>query len=67
MIPHKTMPDLITALLRGDVDVVFEYEACLGAMMTDPRVAVVAYTGPSASSTCRMFRPSRRAAWRATT
>src|ERR1051325_3253319 len=47
MIPHKTTPDLITALLRGDVDVVFEYEAGLGAMMTDPRVAVVAYTGPT--------------------
>jgi len=46
MIPHKTTPDLITALLRGDVDVVFEYEAGLGAMMSDPRVAVVAYTGP---------------------
>ena len=46
MIPHKTTPDLITALLRGDLDVVFEYEAGLGAMMTDPRVAVVAYTGP---------------------
>jgi tripartite-type tricarboxylate transporter receptor subunit TctC len=46
MIPHKTTPDLITALLRGDIDVVFEYEAGLGAMMSDPRVAVVAYTGP---------------------
>jgi tripartite-type tricarboxylate transporter receptor subunit TctC len=46
MIPHKTTPDLITALLRGDVDVAFEYEAGLGAMMIDPRVAVVAYTGP---------------------
>jgi tripartite-type tricarboxylate transporter receptor subunit TctC len=46
MIPHKTTPDLITALLRGDIDVVIEYEAGLGAMMTDPRVAVVAYTGP---------------------
>ena len=46
MIPHKTTPDLITALLRGDIDVVVEYEAGLGAMMTDPRVAVVAYTGP---------------------
>ena len=47
MIPHKTTPDLVTALLRGDVDVVFEYEAGLGAMMSDPRVAVVAYTGPA--------------------
>jgi tripartite-type tricarboxylate transporter receptor subunit TctC len=47
MIPHKTTPDLITALLRGDIDIVFEYEAGLGAMMTDPRVAVVAYTGPA--------------------
>jgi tripartite-type tricarboxylate transporter receptor subunit TctC len=47
MIPHKTTPDLVTALLRGDVDVVFEYEAGLGAMMIDPRVAVVAYTGPA--------------------
>jgi tripartite-type tricarboxylate transporter receptor subunit TctC len=47
MIPHKTTPDLITALLRGDIDVAFEYEAGLGAMMTDPRVAVVAYTGPT--------------------
>jgi len=46
MIPHKTTPDLITALLRGDIDVVVEYEAGLGAMMTDPRAAVVAYTGP---------------------
>jgi tripartite-type tricarboxylate transporter receptor subunit TctC len=47
MIPYKTTPDLITALLRGDVDVAFEYEAGLGAMMTDPRVAVIAYTGPA--------------------
>jgi tripartite-type tricarboxylate transporter receptor subunit TctC len=47
MIPHKTTPDLITALLRGEIDVAFEYEAGLGAMMTDPRIAVIAYTGPS--------------------
>ncbi len=46
MVPYKTTPDLITALLRGDVDVVFEYEAGLGAMMTDPRVKLIAYTGP---------------------
>jgi tripartite-type tricarboxylate transporter receptor subunit TctC len=45
MIPYKTTPDLITALLRGDVDVAFEYEAGLGAAMTDPRVAVIAFTG----------------------
>jgi len=46
MVPYKTTPDLITALLRGDVDVVFEYEAGLGAMMSDPRVQLIAYTGP---------------------
>jgi tripartite-type tricarboxylate transporter receptor subunit TctC len=46
MIPYKTTPDLVTALMRGDVDVVFEYEAGLGAAMTDPRVALIAYTGP---------------------
>ncbi len=46
MVPYKTTPDLITALLRGDVDVVFEYEAGLGAMMMDPRVQLIAYTGP---------------------
>ena len=47
MIPHKTTPDLITALLRGEIDVAFEYEAGLGAMMADPRIAVIAYTGPT--------------------
>jgi tripartite-type tricarboxylate transporter receptor subunit TctC len=46
MVPYKTTPELITALLRGDVDVVFEYEAGLGAMMSDPRVQLIAYTGP---------------------
>ncbi len=44
-IPYKTSPDVATALLRGDVDVAFEYFPGLQAPIHDRQVVVVATTG----------------------
>jgi tripartite-type tricarboxylate transporter receptor subunit TctC len=50
MIPYKTTPELITALLRGDIDVAVEYEAGLGTAITDRRLAAIAFTGGQRAS-----------------
>jgi tripartite-type tricarboxylate transporter receptor subunit TctC len=50
MVPYKTTPDLITAIMRGDVDVAFEYAAGLGSAVTDKRIVAIASTGPERAS-----------------
>jgi tripartite-type tricarboxylate transporter receptor subunit TctC len=45
IIPYKTTPDLITAILRGDVDIGFDYYAALKAVISDNRVRIVATSG----------------------
>ena len=44
-IPYKTTPDLALAVLRGDIDVAFEYYPGLQSAMTEGRIAAVATTG----------------------
>jgi tripartite-type tricarboxylate transporter receptor subunit TctC len=46
IVPYKTSPELLTALLRGDIDVGFEYDAALRSALDDKRVVPVAFTGP---------------------
>jgi tripartite-type tricarboxylate transporter receptor subunit TctC len=46
IVPYKTTPELLTALLRGDIDVGFEYDAGLRSALDDKRVVPVAFTGP---------------------
>jgi len=45
MIPYKTTPDVATGLLRGDVDVAFEYFPGFQAPIQDRQIVIVATTG----------------------
>ena len=45
IVPYKTSPELLTALLRGDIDVGFEYDAALSSALQDRRIVPVAFTG----------------------
>lgn len=45
IIPYKTTPALLTAILRGDVDVGFDYYAGLQAGLSDGKVRIVATSG----------------------
>jgi tripartite-type tricarboxylate transporter receptor subunit TctC len=49
IVPYKTSPELLTALLRGDIDVGFEYDAGLRSALDDKRLVPVAFTGPERS------------------
>ncbi len=46
VVPYKTSPDLANAVLRGDVDVAFEYYAGFQASITNDQMVVLATTGP---------------------
>lgn len=46
IIPYKTTPDLANAVLRGDVDVAFEYFAGFQSQITNGQMIVLATTGP---------------------
>lgn len=45
IIPYKTTPDLANAVLRGDVDVAFEYFAGFQSQITNAQMTVLATTG----------------------
>ena len=45
IIPYKTTPDLVTAVLRGDVDVGFDFYAGLQAVLSDNQVRIIATSG----------------------
>jgi tripartite-type tricarboxylate transporter receptor subunit TctC len=45
IIPYKTTPDLVTAVLRGDVDVGFDFYAGLQALISDNQVRIIATSG----------------------
>jgi tripartite-type tricarboxylate transporter receptor subunit TctC len=46
-VPFRTSPDMMTALLRGDVDVAFEFFAPMQALLADHKVTPIATTGPT--------------------
>jgi tripartite-type tricarboxylate transporter receptor subunit TctC len=45
MVPYKTTPDLLTGLLRGDIDVAFEYDPGLRSALNNGKALAIAYTG----------------------
>ncbi len=50
IVPFRTSPDLATALLRGDVDVAFEFYAAMHGLISDRKVVVLASTGGQRTS-----------------
>src|SRR5262249_8195292 len=47
VVPYRTSPDLVTALLRGDVDLGFNYYAAFQSVIGPGKVRVLAVTGDS--------------------
>jgi tripartite-type tricarboxylate transporter receptor subunit TctC len=45
MIPYKTTPELVTAVIRGDIDVAFDYQAGFEGALSDRQVVAIATTG----------------------
>jgi len=45
IVPFKTTPDLITAVLRGDIDVAFDFYAALKPVISDNKVRIIATSG----------------------
>ena len=50
IVPYKTTPDLANAVLRGDVDVAFEYYVGFQAPITNDQMTVLATTGRERAS-----------------
>jgi tripartite-type tricarboxylate transporter receptor subunit TctC len=50
MVTYRTTPELVTGLMRGDVQVGFEYYAGLNAAVTSGRLKAVATTGSKRTS-----------------
>jgi tripartite-type tricarboxylate transporter receptor subunit TctC len=50
IVPFRTSPDMAAAILRGDVDVAFEFYAPLQGMIADDKIRVLASTGSQRSS-----------------
>jgi tripartite-type tricarboxylate transporter receptor subunit TctC len=46
IVPFRTSPDMATAVLRGDVDVAFEFYAAMHGPIDDGKVRALASTGP---------------------
>ena len=45
IVPYRTTPDLVTALLRGDVDLAFDFYAALQPVIGPGKVRIVATSG----------------------
>jgi len=45
VIPYRTTPDLVTALLRGDVDLGFDYYAALHGVIGPDKIRIIATSG----------------------
>jgi tripartite-type tricarboxylate transporter receptor subunit TctC len=50
IVPFRTSPDMATALLRGDVDIAFEFYAALQGLIADKKVRALASTGAKRTS-----------------
>jgi tripartite-type tricarboxylate transporter receptor subunit TctC len=64
IIPYKTVPELVTALIRGDVDVGIDYYAGFQPVSGDTRIRIIATTGAERSPLLPQCRRSRRADFR---
>jgi putative tricarboxylic transport membrane protein len=46
IVPFRTSPDMTSAILRGDVDLAFEFYAAIQGQVVDHKMHVLASTGP---------------------
>jgi len=46
IVPFRTSPDMTSAILRGDVDLAFEFYAAIQGQVVDHKMRVLASTGP---------------------
>ncbi len=68
VVPFRTSPDAMTALLRKDVDLVIDGYVAARALMDGWQARALATSGPRrGSADCLTFRPSPRAGCRAST
>jgi len=47
IVPFRTSPDMAGALLRGDIDVAFEFYAAVHGLLADSKIVALASAGPS--------------------
>lgn len=45
IVPFRTSPDMAGAVMRGDVEVAFEFYAALGGLLADKKIVALASTG----------------------
>jgi tripartite-type tricarboxylate transporter receptor subunit TctC len=50
IVTYRTTPELVTAVVRGDVDVAFDYLAALSPMITNNQIKVIATSGDHPNS-----------------
>ena len=50
IVPFRTSADMATALLRGDIDVMFEFFTAAHGLLSDKKVVALASTGPKRSA-----------------
>jgi tripartite-type tricarboxylate transporter receptor subunit TctC len=50
VVPFRTSADMATALLRGDLDVMFEFYTAAHGLLSDRKVVALASTGPKRSA-----------------
>ena len=62
IIPYKTTPDVVTALLRNDIQLGFDFYAGFQGSIADKQLRVLATSGSIGIPCSRMCRPRSRAA-----
>jgi tripartite-type tricarboxylate transporter receptor subunit TctC len=50
IVPFRTSADMATALLRGDIDVMFEFYTAAHGLLSDKKIVAIASTGPKRSA-----------------
>jgi tripartite-type tricarboxylate transporter receptor subunit TctC len=60
IVPFRTSPDMATALLRGDVDVAFEFYAAIRGRSRTTKSLLWLPPAESERRICLPFRPSRK-------
>ena len=61
IVPFRASPDMASAVLRGDVDVAFEFYAAINGLLIEKKIVALASTGRNGPLTCPKCRPRSKA------